>query len=93
MQKNMFDYGVRFYTDDLVLYSFSDDQRRARKYREGSVHLMCNSETYGSLDFRLVVDQRIMRVKVYKELCHEVFFVIQRQMLDHMPTSMPTMHT
>ena len=73
MQKNLFDYRVRFHADDLVLYSFSDNQLRARKYRLDSVHLMCNSETYGSLDFRLVVNQCIMWVKVYQELRHEIF--------------------
>ena len=93
VQKNMFDYGVRFSTEDLVLYSLSEDQRRTRKYIEGIVHLMCNSLEYGSLDFRHVVNQRIMRVKVYQKMCHEVLSVMQRQMLDHMPISMRTMHT
>lgn len=93
VRKNIFDYEVRFHTDDLVLYNFSDDQRRARKYREGTVHLMCNSQEYGSLDFRPIIDQRIMRVKVYQELCHEILSVIQGQMLDHMPINMRTMHT
>ena len=39
-QKNLFDYGVTFHSDDLVLYSFSEDQRRAKKFKDGVVHLM-----------------------------------------------------
>lgn len=93
VQKNVFDYGVRFHTDDLVLYSFSDDQRRARKFREGVVHLMCNSLDHGSLNFRPVVNSRIMRVKVYQELCHEILSVIQKQMLDHIASTMRSMQT
>jgi hypothetical protein len=93
LQKNVFDYGVRFETDDIVLYKFSDEQRRVKNFREGTVHLMCNDEEHGSLDFVPVVDGRIKRVKIYQELCHEILSVIQKQMLDHMPTSMRTMHT
>jgi hypothetical protein len=89
----VFDYGVHFETDDIVLYNFSDEQRRAKMFREGTVHLMCNDEDHGSLHFRPLVDGRIMRVKIYQELCHEILYVIQRQMLDQMPTSMRTMHT
>ena len=76
VQKNLFDYKVRFQTNDLILYSFGDIQCRAKKYREGIVHLLCNREKYESLDFKLVVDQRIMRVKINLNLYHEVFSVI-----------------
>jgi hypothetical protein len=76
-----------------VLYNFSDEQRRAKRFREGTVHLTCNDEEHGSLDFRPLVDGRIMRIKIYQELCHERLSVIQRQMLDQMPTSMRTMYT
>lgn len=93
VQNNLIDYELKFHTDDLVFNSFSDDQRRATKFKDGSVHLMCNNEMYGSLDFRPIIDQRTMWVKVYQKLCHEVFSMIQRQMLDHMPTSMRIMHT
>ena len=91
VQKNLFDYGVRFPTDDVVLYSFSDDQRRARRFREGVVHLMCNSSEFGSLEFRPIVDHRIQGVKLYQELCHEILSVIQKQMLDHIPSTMLSM--
>ena len=68
LQKNVFHYGVHFETDDIVLYNFSDEQRRAKKFREGTVHLMCNYEEHGSLDFRPLINGRTMRVKIYQEL-------------------------
>jgi hypothetical protein len=34
------------------------------------VHEMCNVEGYGSLDFRLIIDPYIVKVKVYQVLCH-----------------------
>jgi len=89
----MFDHGVHFETDDIVLYNFSDEQRSTKRFREGTVHLMYNDEKHGSLDFKPLVDGHIMRIKIYQELCHEILYVIQRQMLDQMPTSMRTMHT
>lgn len=85
VQNNFFDYGVRFHTDNLVLYGFSDDQRRAKKFRKGVVHLMCKSSEFGSLDFRLIADPRI---KLYQELCHKILFVIQKHTLDHIPNTM-----
>jgi hypothetical protein len=93
LQKNMFDYGVHFETDDIVLYNFSDEQRCAKRFREGTVHLTCNDEEHGFLDFMPLVDGCIMRIKIYQELCHEILSVIQKQMLDQMPTSMRTMYT
>ena len=93
VQKNFFDYIVRFHTDDLVLYSFSDNQRCAIKFREGVVHLMCNSSEFGSLDFRPIVDPRIKRVKLYQVLCHKILSVIQKQMLDHIPITMHFMRS
>jgi hypothetical protein len=93
LQKNMFDYGVHFETDDIVLYNFSDEQRRTKRFREGTVHLTYNDEEHGSLDFMPLVDGCIMRIKTYQELCHEILSVIQKQMLDQMPTSMRTMYT
>lgn len=91
VQKNLFDYGARLPTDGILLLRFSDDQERIHRYTDGTVHEMCNEEGYGSVDFRVVLDQRIVRVKVYQELCHEILSVIQKQMLDQMPGSMGTM--
>ncbi len=51
---------------------------------------MCNVKSYGSLDFRPIIDPHIIKVKVYQVLCHEIFSMIQRQMLDDMPTTMRT---
>jgi hypothetical protein len=93
LQKNVFYYGIHFETDDIVLYNFSDEQCRGKMFRKSTVHLMCNDEEHGSLDFKPLVDGRIMQVKIYQELCHEILYVIQRQMLDQMPTSIRTMHT
>lgn len=48
LQKNVFDYGVHFEAYDLVPYNFGDEQRRARKFREGTVRLMCDGREHGS---------------------------------------------
>ena len=52
MQKNLFDYGARLPSDGLQFFRFSDAQHRAERFREGTVHEMCNVEDYGSVDFR-----------------------------------------
>jgi hypothetical protein len=91
--KNIFDYAVRFRTDGLQFFRFSDMQDQARRFREGTVHEMCNETGYGSVDFRPVLDPRIARIKIYQELCHEILSVIQKQMLDQMPGTMRTMRT
>jgi len=75
-QKNMFDYGVQFPTGGLQLYKFSEVQCEARRFREGTVHEMCNVEGHGSLDFRPIIDPYIVKVKVYQVLCHEILSVI-----------------
>ncbi len=93
MQKNLFDYGVTVPSDGLLFFRFSDAQYRARRFREGTVHEMCNEQDHGSVDFVPVLDQRFVRVKIYQELCHEILSVIQKQMLDHMPGTMRTMRT
>jgi hypothetical protein len=91
LQKNVFDYGVQFPTTGLQLYKFSEIQCEAHKFREGTMHEMCNVKGYGSLDFRPIIDPHIVKVKVYQVLCHEILSVIQRQMLDDMPATMRTM--
>jgi hypothetical protein len=73
LQKNVFDYGVQFPTTGLQLYKFSEIQREAHKFREGTVHEMCNVEGSGSLDFRPIIDPHIIKVKVYQVLCMRFF--------------------
>ncbi len=92
-QKNMFDYGIQFLTGGLQLYKFGEAQCEARRFREGTVHEMCNEAGYGSLDFRPILDPHVVKVKVYQVLCHDILSVIQRQMLDDMPATMRTMRT
>ena len=53
LQNNVFDYEVHFEINDIVLYNFSDEQRRVKNFRECKVHLMCKDEEHGSLDFAL----------------------------------------
>jgi len=78
IEKNMFEYGVQFPIGGLQFYKFSEMQCKARKFKEGNVHKMCNVKGYGSLDFRPIIDPHIVKVKVYQVLCHEIFFVIQK---------------
>lgn len=54
---------------------------------------MYNDEKHGLPNVRLVVDGRIIRVKIYQKLCHDILYVIQRQMLDYMPILMRMMYT
>ncbi len=63
-QKNMFDYRVYFRTGGLQLYKFSEVQYKARRFKEGIVHEMCNVKGYGSLDFKPTIDPHIVKVKV-----------------------------
>jgi hypothetical protein len=42
------------------------------------MHEMCIVQGYGSLDFRLIIDPHIVKVKFYQVLCHEIFSVIQK---------------
>jgi hypothetical protein len=54
---------------------------------------MCNVDKFGSLDFCVEVDARILRIKVYQELCHGVLSLISKDFLDDMPRTMITMKT
>nr|PNR44619.1 hypothetical protein PHYPA_014388 [Physcomitrium patens] len=53
---------------------------------------MCNVEGYESLSFKPKIDNRIVKVKLYQELCHVILAVIQKQCLDDMPRTIRTMH-
>ncbi len=50
-EKNMFDYGVQFPIGGLQLYKFNEVQCEARRFKEGTMHEMCNVQGYASLDF------------------------------------------
>lgn len=39
------------------------------------------------------IDVRISKIKIYQELCHKIFSVLQRQMLDDMPSIIRTIKT
>jgi hypothetical protein len=80
-------------SSSLQFYKFNEVQCKAQRFREGTVHEMCNVAGYGSLDFRPIIDPYIVKVKVYQVLCDEILSVIQRQMLDDMPATMRTMRT
>jgi hypothetical protein len=68
-------------------------QCKAYKFREGTLHEMCNVQGYEFLDFKPILDQCIVKIKVYQVLCHEIFFMIQNQLLDDMLTTMHMMRT
>ena len=91
--RNLFNYGARFPTEGVRLFRFSDDQHRARRFREGTVHEMCNVPGYSTLEFRPILDPSLAKVKVYQEICHDILSTIPRRMLDDMPTTMFTMCT
>lgn len=55
-QCNIFDYGFRFATLDLLLVRFSDEQYRAGRFTEGSVHAMCNFTSFGAIECRPRLD-------------------------------------
>lgn len=93
LQNKIFNYGVHLETYDIILYNFNDGERHAKKFKEGILHLMYNDEKHGLPNVRLVVDGRIIRVKIYQKLCHDILYVIQRQMLDYMPILMRMMYT
>lgn len=91
VRKNVFHYGARLPTDELLFLRFGDAQERARRYTDGTVREMCEQEPhYGSVHFGLGLDGRTMaRVKIYQELCHEDVSVVQKRMLHHHHHEMP----
>lgn len=54
--RKLFDYGTRYPTDAVLLFRFSDEQHIARRFREASVHEMCNEEGFGSIERRCRVN-------------------------------------
>lgn len=47
--KSIFDIGIVTPMENMEFFSFGLDQRRAKKYREGRVHKICNQSKFGSL--------------------------------------------
>ena len=91
--KSVFDIRIVNFTKCVELFSFSDDQRPAKKFREGRVHLMCNQSKFGSLSFRPTKSEQIKQIKIYQKLIYVVLSVIASDYLDDMPTTMMTIRT
>jgi hypothetical protein len=70
--RNLFKYGARYSTDAVLLFRFNKEQHRARRFRVGMLHEMCNEECYGSVECRPLFDLRLSKVKVYQKLIHEI---------------------
>lgn len=76
--KNLYDYGVNFRENNIMLFKFNDTQLQSQRIIESQVYEMCNIEGYGSLSFKSKIDNRIVKVKLYQELCHAILVVIQK---------------
>jgi hypothetical protein len=79
--KSVFDIGMETPIDCiefLFIYLFGDDKRRAKKFREEKVHLMCDQSNFGSLSFRPTKLGEIKQIKIYQKLIHVVLSVIAR---------------
>jgi hypothetical protein len=76
-----------------MLWGISKAQVLAHIYRDMRVHEMCDSEGFVSVSLTPLIDASISRMKVYQEICHEILSVLQRQMLDDMPSIVRTMRT
>ena len=91
--RNQFDYGARFPTNAVLLFKFSDQQEQADRYREGSVHEMCNERDFGSIECRPLHDDRLKKIKVYQQLIHDILSCIPRRTLDDVPQTIFTIRT
>ena len=80
-------------TSESFFFSFGDEQRVAKKFKEGIVHLMCGQQDFGSLSFRPTKIGEIKLVKIYQKLVHVVLSVIARDYLDDMLVTMYTIRT
>ena len=91
--KSVFDIGIVTPTNSIELFSFGDEQRVAKKFREGRVHSMCKQQNLGSLCFRPTKVGEIKLIKMYLKLIHIILSVIARNYLDDMPATMSTIRT
>ena len=76
-----FDYRVGFL---LKEYLYSDFQVFYRRFIIKHVHDMYNVKGFNLVNFRSTIDKHIVKVKIYQELCHEVFSVIYKYNLENM---------
>jgi len=63
--KSVFDIGTVTPTDSIKLFSFGDEQRVAKNFREGRVHSICNQHDFGLLSFRPAKVGEIKLIKMY----------------------------
>jgi hypothetical protein len=76
-----------------LFFSFSNEQRRAKKYHERRVYGLCIQSNFGSLSFKPTKLEEIKQIKMYQKLVHVILFVIARNYLDDMPITMYTICT
>ena len=91
--KSIFDIGIVTPTEGIELFSFGDNQRRAKQYSEGKMHEMCNQSKFGSISFRPTRLVQIKQIKMYPKLVYVILSVIARENLDDMPKTMYTNRT
>jgi hypothetical protein len=63
--KSVFDIGTVTLTNSIKLFSFGDEQRVAKNFREGRVHSICNQHDFGSQSFRPTKVGEIKLIKMY----------------------------
>ena len=88
--KSVFVIGTVTPTDSIELFSFGDEQRVAKKFREGKMHSMCHQHDFGSQSFRPTKVGEIKLIKMYSKFVHVVMSVIAQNYLDDMPATMST---
>lgn len=90
---NLFYYNMWYHTDGMLLFWFNDEQHHDCKFRENSLHEMCNELNYESVNCTSLLDLRLSKVKVYKELIHNILSCIPQHALHDVPNTMFTVHT
>ena len=63
--RNLFDYEVRYSTDVILLFKFTEEQHRARRFWEDTLYEMCNESGYNSVECRPMFDLCLSKVMVY----------------------------
>ena len=78
---------------EIVLLVFSEAQKLSHMFVEDCVHEMCVIERFGSVRLNPNIDVRIFRINIYHDLCHGILSVLQRMMLDNIPSTLRMMRT
>nr|PNR59185.1 hypothetical protein PHYPA_001976 [Physcomitrium patens] len=92
--RNQFDIGIVVPTRTVHIFGFGESQFRLhRRFRKADVYEMFNTRKLGSLEFCIHGCERIGKIKIYQELCHEVVAAIPKDNLDDVPKTMRTMRT